>query len=157
MLCRTSSEEVQAGDSKAWRQGPDGWQWQAGGRTVARVVLHTSRERREDLSGMRQFVLVTRQEVVITVHIGAQTVTLEALQMRGGEKAVLREILTWGEGWLYMQVAMQLKDQARQSGVAEWDILTAETQAGSSARLLEQDYNYWRAVKLLELLTRGEA
>ena len=128
---------VTHGNLEIWNQPPnENWMLVENHCVAAEVRIQTTTKRRRDLTGMRQYKVITEHRVWITVRVGyKQEIEIggkDGFLFRGGEVATLKKLLRlWTDGALWGECRLAAWRLSKAAGVSE----TARSKA-------DLDYNW---------------
>ena len=114
-------------DTYAWSQDKGLWKLCHRNSVAADVVLETTKTRREDMTGLKAFRVVTEHDVSVTLRTTYGDYTLNSLHFYGGEVAALKSLLgMFASGHLFRLAKLDAEDTARKRGASHLQRLEAD-------------------------------
>ncbi len=119
-----SQKNVEANGLNASYCGMGSWNISSDGSTVGEIVIKTTRERKEDVSGMKEFRVLVTSEVEVTVRPtwNSKLKLDETFAFRRGQIATAKEVMKLF-GVLLDGVRRQLEQELRDLDIAEYRIM----------------------------------
>lgn len=125
--------KVEWGTVEMWSQGSNQqvWQMSIANSSVGKVSFETTRERKPDYSGIKQYRIITSHTVTLSLYIGRQEFELrEKLYFHGSLKDALKKIC---EGYqtehFHRMLRWELEQAATDSGLSKITIWNATDRA----------------------------
>lgn len=116
-------------DIHAWSQDSGQWRIVKDHSVCAELVFETQRMRRQDLSGVKKYRVITEHRVTMTLRpsYGKEYTVSEPLLMRGGEVAAVRDLLTWfASGHLFNMARLDAQNQLHKIGATSLQLIEAD-------------------------------
>lgn len=116
-----------AGGFEFWQQDPvPEWIMQDGGYCVAKLTVNTTSKRVEDYSGVKQYRISKRHEIIVSLRTSAGYIDVE-WSGYGNLRVVFEEIAkAFKSDYLWMDAEWQLRQKASAAGVPEYKILNIQ-------------------------------
>ena len=131
---------IKAGDQEAWSQGNNQKRWMLteNGYTWATVTIKTSREKREDWTGKRDYKVITRNRFFVELRVGyGVNLKLEDFFVNKSVKKQIEYFLTHKEALLDMAL-WHVRMTCRKVGVPEhriYDIVYPQYETSTELKI----------------------